>query len=185
MDVEQLNLPVQIANAINAQLASVGISLPLAMTQFFTLALSLTALIYGILRLRKEGVKDLLGLLVAVGFGLFAVGIAYSWSEHFIQPVRGTLTGQIDALDRQGNERFENMRVTLLNFKQDRVAHEAGFVDTRNGFFALTYDVVLADPPRTLRVEAEGCQTLDFPLTRLKLVAERPIAVSYRCGGAD
>ena len=185
MDVDQLNIPVQIANTINAQLAALGISVPLAVTQFFALALCIAALAYGILRLRKEGVKDLLGLLVVVGFGLFSLGIAYAWGEHYLQPLRGTLAGQIDVRDRQGDDKYTGMRVALLNYRGDSIAHEAGFVDSRNGFFALSYDVVLADPPRTLRIEAPDCDTLDFPLTRAKLLAERPVAVPYRCGGGN
>lgn len=183
MDVEQLNIPVQIANAINTQLAAIGITVPLAVTQFFTLALCIAALTYGVLRLRKEGVKDLLGLLVVVGFGLFSLGIAYAWGEHLLQPVRGALAGQIDVRDRQDDQRYTGMRVALLNHRGDRIAYEAGYVDSRNGFFALTYDVVFADPPRALRVEAPGCTTLEFPLTRSQLVRNRPLTVPYRCAG--
>jgi hypothetical protein len=182
MDVDQLNLPVQIADAINAQLAVVGIILPLAVTQFFTLVLCLAALAYGVFRLRKDGVKDLLGLLVVIGFGLFAAGITYAWVEHAVQPVRGSLAGQVDVLDRQDEARYQGMRVSLLDFRGDNVAHEAGFVDSRNGFFALTYEPVFADPPRTLRIEGPNCQPYDFALSRSKLASERPITVPYRCG---
>ena len=106
MEIDDLNLPVQIANAINAHLEAIGISLPLAVTQFFALVLCIAAMIYGILRLRKEGVKDLLGLLVVIDFGLCAGGITYAWAEHMLQPVRGMLEGH----DRRPGSPLESTR---------------------------------------------------------------------------
>ena len=185
MDIDQLNLPVQVADAINAQLAAVGIVLPLVATQLFTLLLCLAALAYGVLRLRRDGIKNLLALLVVIGFGLFAVGIVYAWVEHVVQPVRGSLAGQINLLDGQDESGYRDMRVSLLNFRGESVAREAGYVDSRNGFFALSYSPVFADPPRSLRIEKPGCQPYDVSLSRSKLASDHSIAVPYRCAETD
>ncbi|MEW6490292.1 MAG: hypothetical protein AB1578_20580, partial [Thermodesulfobacteriota bacterium] len=81
MELEDLNLPVKVADAVNAALAGVGVDLPLFFTQLAALALAVVALAYGIRKLRREGAGNLLGLLVVAGFGLFALGVLAAWGQ--------------------------------------------------------------------------------------------------------
>ncbi len=181
MTLEGLNLPIEVTRQLTDGLASVGIQLPLFVTQLFLLILSFTALIHGIRRLRREGASDLPALLLTVGFGLFVVGVMFAWGEELLYPLPGQLSGRVDRIDRQDVDRFEGLRVQLLNGSGEKVSREAGILDSRNGLFALSYEPVFADPPQTLRVTAPGCQAVDHHLQRSDLRQQSGFTITYRC----
>lgn len=183
MGIEDLNIPVEIANAINNALSAVGISLPLYVTQLFLLLLSLTAFIYGIKRLRIEGTKDLVGILVTVAFGLMSAGVAFSWVEAAVNPLSGEVTGQVKISDVTGAPPLTSVTVALLDFHGENVARERGIVDSRTGYFALTYAPVWGDRPRVLRITAPGCVPHDVPLDRVRLRMGSSLLIYYRCQG--
>lgn len=181
MALEGLNLPVEVTRQLTDGLATVGIQLPLAVTQLFLLVLSLAALVYGIRRLRREGASDLPALLLTVGFGLFVLGVLFAWGEELLYPLPGELSGRVERLDRQDVGRFEGVRVALLNGAGEKVSREMGILDDRTGLFVLHYAPVFADPPRTLRVTAPDCLPLNHPLQRSDLLQGSGFTISYRC----
>ncbi|HEB96817.1 MAG TPA: hypothetical protein ENI96_10360 [Sedimenticola thiotaurini] len=181
MELEGLNLPLEVAQRIADGLAAVGLRLPLFATQLFLLLLALAAAGYGLLRLRREGVKDLPGLLLTVAFGLFALGVLIGWGNELLHPLPGRFNGRIDRIDRQGPDRFQGMRVELRNSRGEKVSHEAGILDSRTGFFALSYRPRFADPPRTLHVTAPGCGDLDHTLQRPDLEQAGGVTIGFRC----
>lgn len=186
MELEDLNLPVKVADAVNAALSGVGVDLPLFFTQFAALALALAALAYGIRKLRREGAGSLLGLLVVAGFGLFALGVFAAWGESALFPLPGEVVGQV-VLEPGGAGppalRLDQLRVALLDSRGESVARESGAVDGRTGYFALTYAPAFGERPRTVRVSAPGCPPLDIAVSRAGLRAGAALYVSYPCGG--
>jgi hypothetical protein len=186
MELDDLNLPVQVADAVNAALARVGVDLPLFFTQFAALVLSLLALAYGVRKLRKEGLGSLLGLLVVAGFGLFALGVLAAWGQGAFFPLPGEVTGQV-ALEWGGAGppavRLDQVRVALLDSRGEDVARESGAVDGRTGYFFLTYAPAIGERPRAVRVSAPGCPPLDVALSRSRLRAGAALHLAYPCGG--
>lgn len=185
MEIEDLNLPVRISQFVVEQLKLVGISLPLLWTQFLVLILCLAASYFFIKRLRQKEDKDLPSLLITIAFVLFALGILYSWLDNKLNPLPGEITGQITLLDLDDTQRFNGLYVELIDFNDQNIAREHGIIDSRNGFFALTYEVDFADYPRFIRVAGNDCQITNHPLTRSALLSGDTIHLKMRCKGAE
>lgn len=159
-----------------------GISLPLYATQFFALLLSAVALVYYIRILRKEGAKNLTRPLVTVAFGLIAAGIAFSWVEAVVHPLSGEVSGQLEITDASGSPPLTAVRVALLDFHGENMARESGIVDSKTGYFALTYKSVFWDYPRTLRISAQGyCEPQVVPLERARLRMGSRLLIPFSC----
>lgn len=186
MELEDLNLPVKVADAVNRALSGVGVDLPLFFTQLAALVLSLLALAWGVRKLRQEGAGSLLGLFVVAGFGLFALGVLAAWGESAFFPLPGEVVGQV-ALAPGGAGppavRLDQLRVALLDSRGEEVARESGAVDGRTGYFLLTYAPAFGERPRAVRVSAPGCPPLDVSLSRARLRAGAALYLSYPCGG--
>jgi len=185
MDLDSLNLPVKLTRVITDGLGTVGIDLPLFLTQAFLLVLCVAALVFGVRRMRRVGAGDLLGLLVVTGFGLFVAGVGYAWAQSLFAPVAGQLRGRIDLVGQADRSAYTGLRVALLNSRGQSVAREAGIVDSRNGFFVLSYDPEFGDHPRTLRISRPGCAELDLPLQRRSLRSAAVRSFSYRCAAQN
>jgi len=181
MEIEDLNLPVRISQLVVEQLSLVGISLPLLWTQFLVLVLCLAASYFFINRLRQKQDKDLSSILITIAFMLFVLGILYSWLDNRLNPLPGEVTGQITLLDREGTGRFNGLYVELIDFNDQNIAREKGIIDSRNGFFALTYEPDFADYPRFVRVSGRDCQAVNHPLTRAVLLSGDTVHLKIRC----
>jgi len=182
MELEDLNLPLKVADAVNAGLAGVGIDLPLFFTQFCVLILCILGLAYGVRKLRAEGVSNLLALLVVAGFGLFSLGVLAGWAETALFPLPGEVTGQVELTPGPNAPQLGQLRVSLLDSRGESVARETGAVDSRTGYFALTYASSFGERPRRVRVAAPGCPPLDLPLSKARLRAGAAVHLQYRCG---
>ncbi len=181
MAIEDINIPAEIAGQITRGLGAVGIQLPLFVAQAFLLVLSLAAFAFGAARVRREGIKDLPGLLTIVAFGLLSLGVLYAWGEGLLRPLGGELSGRIDRPDRDDVERYQGMRVQLLDFSGQKISLGIGLLDDRDGRFSLSYAPAFSDPPRTLRITAPGCKTEDRKLRRSDLMRGEGITYTYRC----
>ncbi|MCP4078131.1 MAG: hypothetical protein GY744_18345 [Gammaproteobacteria bacterium] len=181
MEIEDLNLPVRISQFVVEQLKLVGISLPLLWTQLLVLVLCLAASYFFIQHLRQKEDRDLPSILITIAFVLFALGILYSWLDNRLNPLPGEVTGQITILDREGRGRFNGLYVELIDFNDQNIAREKGIIDSRNGFFALTYKPDFADYPRFIRVSGNDCLTTNHPLTRSALLSGDTINLKMRC----
>lgn len=186
MELEDLNLPVKVADAVNRALSGVGVDLPLFFTQFGALMLALLALAWGIRKLRQEGLGSLSGLLVVAGFGLFALGVLAGWGQGALSPLPGEVTGRVELIlaeNQPAPVRLDQVRVALLDSRGENVARESGGVDGRTGYFSLTYAPSFGERPRAVRVSAAGCRPLDVALSRTRLRAGAALHVSYPCTG--
>ncbi len=183
MELEDLNLPVKVADAVNAGLAAAGIDLPLFFTQLCILVLGLLGLGFGIRKLRAEGITNLLALLVVAGFGLLSLGVLAGWAETALRPLPGEVSGRVEVVPGPGAPTLAQVRVSLLDSRGESVARETGAVDSRTGYFALTHEPSFGERPRRLRVAAPGCEPLDLPLSKARLRAGAAVHVQYRCGG--
>ncbi|MDX1810827.1 MAG: hypothetical protein R3240_02700, partial [Gammaproteobacteria bacterium] len=128
---------------------------------------------YGVKKLRKEGAKNLLALLIVVGFGLYTLGISYSWANIFINPLPGELEGRVELAKLQPGDDKESqylaMRIELLDLKGENAGLTFGDVDSRTGHFIVKYMPAYFDYPRTLRISSQGCKPQDLKLKRSTL----------------
>ncbi|MDH3327373.1 MAG: hypothetical protein OEM38_11750 [Gammaproteobacteria bacterium] len=173
MDFDDLDIPSKITEKITLGLSNIGVDVPMGLTQSFMLVLCLVAFGYGLMKLRKEGTKNLLGLLIVVGFGLYSAGIGYSWGNVFLNPLPGELEGSVEFVNTQGGERqdakFLAMRIELLDLKGESAGLTFGAVDSRNGRFIVKYIPAYFDYPRSLRIKSPGCKPQDLKLKRKAL----------------
>lgn len=181
MEIEDLNLPVRISQYLVEQLNLIGIALPLVWTQTIVLVLCVAASYYFIKKLIANGVKDLPSLLISIAFILFVTGILLSWLNNLVNPLPGEITGQITVLDKNGPGRYDGLYVELLDFNQQNIARERGLIDSRNGFFAVTYPAEFADYPRYIKISGSDCQTSKHPLKRSNLVSSDQLQLKIRC----
>ncbi|MDH5258979.1 MAG: hypothetical protein OEX07_13275 [Gammaproteobacteria bacterium] len=173
MDFDDLDIPSKITEKITIGLSNIGVDVPMGLTQSFMLVLCLVAFGYGLMKLRKEGTKNLLGLLIVVGFGLYSAGIGYSWGNIFINPLPGELEGSVEFVKKQKGERqdaeYLGMRIELLDLKGESAGLTFGAVDSRSGRFIVKYIPAYFDYPRSLRIKSPGCKPQDLKLKRKTL----------------
>lgn len=173
MDFEDLDIPSKITEKVTVGLGNIGVDVPLGLTQTFMLILCLVAFAYGVRKLRKEGAKNLTGLLIVVGFGLYTIGIGYSWSNIFLNPLPGELEGRVELAKLAPGENpeaaFLAMRVELLDLKGENAGLTFGAVDSRSGRFIVKYHPAYFDYPRSLRIRSTGCKPQDLKLKRKTL----------------
>jgi len=172
MDLKELDIPSQITEEITLGLSKIGIDVPMGLTQGFMLILCLVAIIYGIKKLRKDGAKNLVAVLVVVGFGLYSLGITYSWTNIYLNPLPGELEGSVKIVsnnDDFDDSKFLAMRIELLDLKGENAGLTFGAVDSRNGRFIVKYIPSFFDYPRSIRIHTPGCKTVDVKLKRLSL----------------
>lgn len=193
MEFEDLDIPSKITEQVTIGLANVGIDVPMGLTQGFLLVLSLLAFGYGLRKLKKEGTQNLTGLLIVAGFGLYSVGIGYSWANIYLNPLPGELEGSVEISSRTAGERldaqFLSMNVELLDLKGENAGLTFGAVDSRTGRFIVKYHADQFDYPRTLRISSPGCAPRELKLKRsalhLRSDTEAHIPVlpplTYRC----
>lgn len=193
MEFDDLDLPSKITEQVTLGLANVGIDVPMGLMQGFLLILSLIAFSYGINKLRKEGTQNLLGLLIVVGFGLYSVGIGYSWVNIFLNPLPGELEGSVEISRQTSGESVESqfltMNVELLDLKGENAGLTFGAVDSRTGRFIVKYDADQFDYPRTLRISSLGCAPQTIKLKRRTLHQKADLdsnipvlpTVNFRC----
>ena len=181
MNIEDLNLPVTISQHLTQLLGQIGIELSLLLIQLFTLVLCIAGCWFFIRRLRRNGIKDLLSLLITTAFILFAIGILISLINNSLNPLPGHVSGEINVQDRTGANRYLGLTVELIDFEGHNIAREQGLIDSRNGFFALSYQPDIADYPRFIRVSGVDCQTHDHVLTRSRLLSKDAIHIKLMC----
>ena len=185
MELEDLNLPIKIVTAVTEGLANLGIEPPLFIAQAFMLVLCIAAFIFGIILLRRRGIKNLMGLLVTIGFGLFAIGIIYFWLDNIMRPLPGRVTGNVEIVNRDDPGLYYDMRLTLLDFRDRNITIEGGFVDGRDGSFVLAYRPIFGDYPRSIQVTTPESKAQMFSLNRARLQTGTGIKLQYHHGGEE
>ncbi|MDH5231522.1 MAG: hypothetical protein OEZ58_03685 [Gammaproteobacteria bacterium] len=173
MEFDDLDIPSKITEKITLGLSNIGIDVPMGLTQGFMLVLCLAAFTYGIMKLRKEGSSNLTALLIVIGFGLYSVGIAYSWGNVFLNPLPGELEGSVEIVKQNNTEQVDSsylaMRIELLDLKGESAGLTFGAVDSRSGRFIVKYMPAYFDYPRSLRIKSPGCMPQDIRLKRKAL----------------
>ena len=181
MELDDINLPVKIAELLAKALAGVGLDLPLVLSQVFALALYGTACIWGLKKIRSEDHGKLTGWLVSVGFGLGILGVVAGWAQALIAPLPTRVTGQVEIIGDTPDLSLADIRVELLDFRGNNIALEPGIVDSQSGFFILSYAPEFGDRPRAIRTTAAACNDLDTPVGRTRLRSEASFLVRFTC----
>jgi hypothetical protein len=179
--LDDVNLPVKLAELLAKGLGDVGMDLPLVAAQAFALVLYGAAFVWGLRKIRAEGSGKLVGWLVSVGFGLGMAGVVGGWAQAFVAPLPLRVTGQVELTGGAGSVRLADVRVQLLDFRGDNIALEPGIVDSRSGHFVLTHAREFGDRPRAIRVSAPGCADLDAPISRSRLRSGASFLVRFSC----
>lgn len=181
MELDDVNLPVKVADLLARALSGVGLDLPLAASQAFALVLYAAAVVWGVRKLRSQGPGTLTGWLVTVAFGLGILGVLAGWAQSLLSPLPTRVTGEVQLDSHSTGLRLTDVRVELLDFRGHNIALEPGIVDSRSGFFALTYIREFGDRPRQIRTSAHDCADLLTPIGRSRLKSEASFVVHYSC----
>jgi len=181
MELEDINLPVKTAELLAGALADVGLDLPLLASQAFAMMLYTAAFVWGVRKIRAEGADQLVGWLVGVAFGIGVLGVLAGWAQSLLAPLPPRVTGQVEIVGEAHGARLTDVRVELLDFRGNNIALEPGIVDSRSGFFALSYAPEFGDRPRAIRASASTCRELDTPVGRNRLRNEASFLIRFRC----
>lgn len=181
MELDDINLPVKVAELLARALAGIGLDLPLVVSQAFALVLYAAAVVWGVRRLRAGDPGKLTGWLVTVAFGLGILGVLAGWGQSLLSPLPTRVTGQVKLTAEDPDVALSDVRVELLDFRGQNIAREPGIVDSRSGFFVLTYRPEVGDRPRHIRAVAAGCAELLTPIGRSRLESEASFLVPFTC----
>jgi hypothetical protein len=168
-----LQRPAELLDGVAAQLSKVGIDLAPLWLQLFLLAIVIALLIPVIKAMRARLKKDRLPLVAAVVLGLVGMGVVIGIIENATTPKR--VGGSVDFARRA------DLRLALLDFRDQPISKGSGLVDTATGRFALHYSPFIDGRARKIRISANGCRPIEIPLARAQLRAESERQWSFRC----
>jgi hypothetical protein len=178
-DTEVLDFIPKIIEKITAILHKAGIILPSFVIQAFLLILTFILLFLLIQRIRKNrGTMETIG---AAALGLIAVGILISWGEQILFPLPGEIDGYIKLVDRP-RDIYTNIRVNVFDVQGNKISYNSDRVDSV-GRFIVKYSTDFGVKPYVLRVEAPGCTSTDYPLTRPDIRRKSTGDIQFNCGG--
>jgi len=124
-----------------------------------------------------------LKVLESAGLGLIAFGIVFSWGEGALRPLPDEIRGRIEMVGGSEGNLYVDMRVKLLDFRDQLISRGTGYVDTTDGRFALAYDRGFGVRPRKIVVTAPGCKDKEHTISRSELRSGNPISLQFRCEG--
>lgn len=168
-----LQRPGELLDGIAAQLSKVGVDLAPLWLQLFLLAIVIALLIPVIKAVRARRKKDRLPLVAAVVLALVGVGVVIGIVENATTPRR--VGGSIDFARRA------DLRLALLDFRDQPISEGSGRVDSATGRFALHYSPLVDGRARKLRISAAGCKPMDIALARAQLRAESEGQWGFQC----
>ena len=93
--------------------------------------------------------------------------------NHFTAPAR--VSGLVKSAQ------LGDLRVALLDYRDQVISIDSGLVDTATGRFALHYSPLVNGRARKLRIEATDCQGHDYPMARAQVRAGSEITWEYAC----
>lgn len=168
-----LQMAGDLLDMVGLLLARVGIDLSTLVLQLFLLVIigALAWPVYKRVRTRKKA--DRLPLVYAVVLGLAGLGIVIGILENGTAPSR--VSGQVKAAQ------LGDVRVSLLDYRDQVISVDSGMVDTATGRFALHYSPLINGRARKLRIGATGCQGRDHALPRAQVRAGSEITWEYIC----
>lgn len=168
-----LQWPGELLDRIVALLGKVGIDLAPLWLQAFLFVIVVALLIPVMRRVRARRKADRLPAIAAVVLALALLGIVIGIVENASTPRR--VAGSV------GFDRLQDVRVTLLDFRDLTVSTGSGQVDSSTGQFALHYSPLMNGRARKLRISAPGCKPIDMPLARSQLRAASEVKWTYSC----
>lgn len=168
-----LQMAGDLLDMIGLLLARVGIDLSTLVLQLFLFVIvgALAWPVYRKVRARK--MADRLPLVYAVVLGLAGLGIIIGIAENGSTPSR--VGGQVKAAQ------LGEVRVSLLDYRDQVISVDSGMVDTATGRFALHYNPLINGRARKLRIGAAGCRGQDYALPRAQLRAASEVTWEYTC----
>ena len=168
-----LQMAGDLLDMVSLLLARVGIDLSSVVLQLFLLVIigALAWPVYKKVRARQKA--DRLPLVYAVVLGLAGLGIVIGIVENGTTPSR--VSGQVKSAQ------LGDIRVALLDYRDQVISVDSGMVDTATGRFALHYSPLINGRARKLRIGATGCREQDHALPRAQLRAGSDVTWEYLC----
>ena len=171
--------PIDLIDAVSAQLARVGLDLPpiwlqaaaLLVSALFAWKLSQQVL------LKKRGKtrpKPKPAAIVAfTALVLLTLGIGLGIVDNALLPSQ--VVGRVQF------ERLNEVRVALHGSSDTPISVGTDVVDSIDGRFALHYSPFRDGRARTLRITVAGCKHVDVGLFRPQLVSESLVERTFKC----
>ncbi|MGA9575850.1 MAG: hypothetical protein WBS20_18050 [Lysobacterales bacterium] len=173
-----LSWPTQVVNELRAMLADINIPLPALLAQLLAVAVLVAAgwYLFGRAKSRRRSIGRAAAraTLAAVAVGILSIFAA--WADNQINKRPTEIFGRLGSPDISG------VQVDLLDYRGESLGPQVE-VDT-TGAFVVRYTPVFADPPKALKIRAQGCEDLVQPLTRAHLLgAEMTVQMTCEDGG--
>lgn len=169
-----LSWPTQVVNELRAVLANVNVPLPAVLAQLLVLAV-LGVVGWNLFGRAKSSRRSwrraaARAVLAATVVGILSILVA--WADNLIAPRSHEIVGRVAASAATG------LQVDLIDYRDESLGPRVE-IDS-SGAFVVGYTPVFADPPKALRIHANGCEDRIQPLTRAHLLGAQ-MMVQMKC----
>ena len=170
-----LDYPGEILDKITDLLTSVGIDIPIYITQG-TLFLICISLLYGFKKnywpITKAGA---LWIVSALALLIVVLGIVFNWINFLFNPFPDHIVGKVHS------DNLNDIRIALLGFQSEQIDAGSGVIDSVTGDFVLRFRTSFTDRPRTIMISKPNCEDRTYPISRAMLRAQNEFILDYDC----